>query len=80
MLLLPLLVLLSLTGCAHKISDQPTQPDLVLPMWPKAGPKVADELQKQCVPENKCPATWEWLSRLTKLRDKLPPQSTWKQK
>ncbi len=41
------------------------------PPWPNPGRNVADELEKYCYPESKCPYTWEWIDRLYILRDQL---------
>src|SRR3954463_4187838 len=63
-----LLVLMSLlTGCA---TSNPTAINSC-PAWPEPNSKVADELEKNCTPQEKCPYIWEWISRLYVLRDQL---------
>ena len=39
------------------------------PVYPAAGPKVAEELEK--IPYNGYENTWEWLARINKLRQEL---------
>lgn len=70
MLVLVLSLQLFLTGCAKDVFKLAADP--VLPQYPIAGPAVAEELAKVCIPESLCPATWEWLGRIDKLADKLP--------
>lgn len=53
-----------LSSCAPVICEQ-----IVLPEFPYAGPKVADELQHLSVEEYS--ALWEWIGRLNKLRQEL---------
>ncbi len=48
-----------------------TQEVIAVPKWPKPKEQVVDELEKNCTPESKCPALWEWLNRLYVLRDQL---------
>jgi len=62
---------LFLTACGAATFDPP--PPVVLdtcPSWPVAGPAVAAELETK-LPPAAAPATWEWLARLSKLRDQL---------
>lgn len=68
-----LLALLSLNGCATTTSKT-IQPNPVLPAYPIAGKSVAGELSVVCFSKQGplCPATFEWLGRIDKLRDKLP--------
>ena len=69
--LLPLVLLallvLCLSGCAQT-SYKPA-----CPAWPVGGKKVAHELEKVCYTEGKniCPATFEWIDRLDKLRRQI---------
>lgn len=60
-LALILLEILLLTSCARTNCD--------CPIYPIAGPKVAKELE-QATYEN-YPNTWEWISRIDKLRQEL---------
>lgn len=62
---------LSLAACGT-VSSEPAAPVPVsgCPSWPVAGPAVAAELEAK-LPPDAAPATWEWLSRLLKLRDQL---------
>ena len=39
------------------------------PIYPIAGPLVADELEKASIEE--FPHTWEWIGRIDKLRQEL---------
>lgn len=68
-----LIVLPFLSGCATDSYKQ--APEIVTPQWPYAGAAVADELEKVCIPENKCPALWDWLGRLDKLKEQLTSQA-----
>ena len=36
-----------------------------------AGAGVAGELERLCVPEERCPALWDWLQRLDRLKRQL---------
>ena len=68
LLLVLLLVLVSfLTSCATANSKH------ICPAWPVGGKKVAHELEKVCYTEGKniCPATFEWIDRLDKLRRQI---------
>lgn len=54
-----------LIGCAQtKIINR-------CPDFPEPGSKVADELEKNCYPQTKCPALWDWIDRLYVLKDQL---------
>jgi len=62
------IILLGLsTGCTTTTSS--------CPPWPKAGPKVADELERtlneQGQPKPEWRDTWQWLQRLDKLEKQL---------
>ncbi len=63
-----------LSGCALEKSD-PVYVESNLPEYPVAGPDVAKELERVCLPADKCPALWEWFGRVDKLADQLcrPP-------
>lgn len=62
---------LFLTGCGTAISEPPARVvSNTCPAWPVAGPAVAAELVAK-LPPAVAPATWEWLGRLSKLRDQL---------
>ena len=68
LLLVLLLVLVSfLTSCATANSKQ------ICHAWPVGGKKVAHELEKVCYnkDENICPALFEWMNRLDKLRQQI---------
>lgn len=56
-----LIGILLLTACGTTASNAP--------VWPIAGPEVAEELEK--LPENEYPALWEWLGRIAKYKEKL---------
>lgn len=62
-----LFLMLFLSGCQTTISS--------CPAYPKAGKKVAAELQVACftqdTDETLCPNTFEWLDRIGKLKDQL---------
>ncbi len=65
----PVLILaLSLTACGGVVSEP--APSICQP-WPIAGPAVAAELERVCLPEARCPATWAWLKRLDLLERQL---------
>lgn len=53
---------LFLSSCAKECSSP------IAPVWPVAGPKVAEELEPLA---GKIPHTIEWLGRLDKLRQEL---------
>jgi len=61
---LMLIVMSCLSSCAPAICEP-----VVLPQFPYAGPKVADELQN--LSAEKYPHLWEWIGRLNKLRLEL---------
>lgn len=63
-LLLMLLVMSCLSCCAQVNCEQSA-----LPVFPKGGTKVADELQNLSAEDY--PHLWEWLARLNKLRLEL---------
>lgn len=63
LMLVPLLLLpILLTGCGTTIYSAPA--------WPVAGPAVASDLEKCCLPPEKYPALWEWLARVDKYKQK----------
>lgn len=74
LILLPALILaatLCLSGCVTA-AFEPPKPVIAItacPAWPVAGPVVADELAT--LPIERYPATWEWIGRLSTLRDQL---------
>lgn len=58
-LLLMLLILILLSGCATQASSR------TIPEWPDAGEQVAQELGLACgVHMEACPASKSWLTRL----------------
>ena len=59
-----LIVMSCLNSCV-----QTTCEEAVLPQFPYAGPKVADELQNLSAEEY--PNLWEWVGRLNKLKLEL---------
>ena len=63
----PVILLGLLAGCATTTSS--------CPPWPKAGPRVADELERtlneQGKPKPEWQDTWDWLQRLDKLEKQL---------
>lgn len=61
---LMLIVMSYLNSCAPAICEP-----VVLPQFPYAGLKVADELQN--LSAEKYPYLWEWIGRLNKLRMEL---------
>ena len=65
LLALFLVLMTSFIGCEqnHGINS--------CPVFPEPKREVADELKANCYPDDKCPATWEWLDRLYKLKDQL---------
>lgn len=83
---LTLLSAMCLSACVTTTSS--TNVSLLVPPWPKAGPAVADELEKHCFPKapdsgelmNLCPSTARWLDRLARFRDQLPASPTGPQK
>lgn len=64
MLSLMLIVLSFLNSCAQEFCEQ-----TVLPEFPRAGVKVAEELQTLNTEDY--PNLWEWIARLNKLRQEL---------
>lgn len=62
-----LIVMNYLSSCAQESCKAS-----IMPEFPKAGIKVADELQKLSA-EN-YPNLWEWIGRLNKLRQELDTQ------
>jgi hypothetical protein len=58
--------MLCCSGCATTASD-PVQYDA--PPFPKAGPAVGKELET--LPEDKYPALWDWLKRITNYADQI---------
>ncbi len=66
---LALLLLLTIFcgGCATAGSDS----GRLCPPWPSAGAGVARELESLCLPEERCPALWDWLQRLDRLKRQL---------
>ena len=63
-LVLMLIVMSCLGSCAKDICEP-----VILPQFPYAGPKVADELQN--LSAEQYPHLWEWVGRLNKLRLEL---------
>jgi len=61
---LMLIVMSCLSSCAPAVCEQ-----VILPQFPHAGPKVADELQN--LSAERYPNLWEWIGRLNKLRLEL---------
>ena len=61
MRVLILTVILLLSSCVRANCD--------CPIYPVAGPKVAEELEKASYED--FPNTWEWISRIDKLRQEL---------
>lgn len=61
-----LALIICLSGCA-------TEPDYKsdCPPFPEPGSGVDEELEKVCMPEEKCPELWDWIDRLYKLKDQL---------
>ena len=55
------IVLICLSSCAKESYES------VCPVYPIAGPKVAEELEHA----DALSATWEWIGRLDKLRQEL---------
>lgn len=62
-LILVSIVASCLTGCLGATYDGPCPP------WPKAGPKVAEELAT--IPYHGYEDTWAWFGQLDVLRDQL---------
>ena len=60
-LALILIGILLLSSCARVNCD--------CPVYPVAGPKVAEELEKASTED--FPKTWEWIARINKLREEL---------
>ena len=60
-----MLLALSLLSSCARANCEP----LILPQFPHAGIKVADEVESLSVEE--FPNLWEWLARLNKLRQEL---------
>ena len=59
-----LLAMICLSSCATASCDTSG-----LPVFPKAGVKVADELENLSAAEY--PNLWEWIARLNKMRKEL---------
>lgn len=47
----------------------------IAPPFPEPHAHMADELEKVCMPQEKCPFLWEWIDRLYKLKDQLKAMS-----
>lgn len=47
----------------------------IAPPFPEPHPNMADELERVCMPDKKCPLLWEWIDRLYKLKDELKAMS-----
>ena len=60
-----LMLMLFLSGCVERTTTNSC------PVWPEPNIKAADELEKYCYPEGKCPSVWEWVNRLYVLKDQL---------
>jgi hypothetical protein len=56
---------LFLAGCGNQTTINSC------PIWPDPKKEAADELERNCYPEEKCPAFWEWMNRLYILKDQL---------
>lgn len=54
-----------LSGCAQKTIS------VVNPPFPLPSDEVANELVRQCIPKENCPALWDWINDLYKLKDQL---------
>lgn len=59
-----LAVMLFLSSCTTENYDKN-----FCPVYPLAGAKVAEELEK--IPQEKLAAFWEWIGRINKLRQEL---------
>ena len=65
---LALILALFSSACGGVVSEAAPP---VCPPWPTAGLAVARELERACLPEERCPVTWVWLSRLDVLKRQL---------
>lgn len=63
-------LLLFLSGCAKENNFNFTPPP-----FPEPHADVDNELEKVCMPQEKCPRLWEWIDRLYKLKDELEVMS-----
>jgi len=59
--LLPVL----LSGCDHPTAVSSC------PVFPYPDPRAADELEKYCMPQEKCPHLWDWMNNLYVLDQQL---------
>ncbi len=59
-------LMLGATLCLSSCAGENYKP---CPVYPLAGPSVAAELQQFSAEE--CPALWEWIGRINKLRQEL---------
>jgi len=62
---LALVLLAFLSGCDRPIVVTSC------PVFPYPDPKVADELEKYCMPQEKCPHLWDWMNNLYVLDQQL---------
>lgn len=58
-----------LSGCAK--DKYALESGVTNPAFPSPHNNVSSELQKNCYPRSKCPAIWDWLDKLYKLKDQL---------
>ena len=56
-------------SCLGSCAPVNCEPEALLPVFPKAGMAVADELESLSAADY--PNLWEWISRLNKLRQEL---------
>lgn len=61
--------MLVVMSCLSSCAPVNCEPAVLLPVFPKAGAAVADELETLSV--NEYPHLWEWIARLNKLRQEL---------
>ena len=61
---------LLLSGCVTESDFK-----FIPPAFPEPNHKMTEELEKVCMPQEKCPLLWEWIDRLYKLKDELKVMS-----
>ena len=61
--------MLAAMSCLSSCAPANCEPTVLLPVFPKAGAAVADELETLNAVEY--PHLWEWIARLNKLRQEL---------
>lgn len=61
-----IVLMICLTGCSQRTTSVISNPSFPLP-----SDDVANELKTHCLPQEKCPAFWEWLDDIYKLKDQL---------